>query len=95
MANVLLLLLRLKESGKRRRSICLIQSPIVAAQRKITFDDMLCRYRDEYSVNKKAYRAEIIRMNKILSLEKDFLCRKEIYGYLDKTAEYRKRAAPP
>lgn len=52
--------------------------PIVAAQRKITFEEMLCRYRDEYSVSKKGYRAEIIRINKILRLEKNLLCRQDI-----------------
>ncbi|WP_306575648.1 tyrosine-type recombinase/integrase [Oligella urethralis] len=52
--------------------------PKTAAQRKITFSELLKRYRDEISPTKKGHSKEVLRINKILRLEKNLLCKKDI-----------------
>ncbi|CAM5186805.1 Tyrosine recombinase XerC [Oligella ureolytica] len=52
--------------------------PDVAEKRKITFEEMLLRYRDECSIKNKGHHWEKIRINKILRLEKKLLCIKDI-----------------
>lgn len=55
-----------------------LYDPKMKKQRRITFEEMLIKYRDEVSSIKKGSRWEIIRINKILRNEKKFLNTKDI-----------------